>query len=308
MYAEQQQLKDSGGNLIDPATKGNQDTLNTKIDTLNAKDFSTSTKQDVLSTKIGEVQDTPTAYTLLARLKDIWTLLSGILTIQGSVASGGSDSGNPVKMGGVQRTTQPTLADGQRGDMQLDTRGNLRVALISANGTTAVNLAADNADGVAVSSTTNKMQVLARLSIFNGTTWDRLRGDTTNGIWANIKSSVIPTGASTEAKQDTLIAKDFATSAKQDTGNTNTSKIPDQLAQYKFSDEDTSVAGTVYRGYVDKDGNWFIVKEVITATARTYRYFKGDATYASNKGYEGSGTGGWAYRASITYDYFHIIF
>lgn len=25
-------------------------------------------------------------------------------------------------------------------------------------------------------------------SIFNGTTWDRLRGDTTNGLWANIKS------------------------------------------------------------------------------------------------------------------------
>ena len=34
-----------------------------------------------------------------------------------------------------------------------------------------------------------------------------------------VDSSVLPAGASTEVKQDTLIAKDFATSAKQDEAN-----------------------------------------------------------------------------------------
>lgn len=36
---------------------------------------------------------------------------------------------------------------------------------------------------------------------FNGTTWDRARGDTTNGAWVNVKTSALPTGASTAANQ-----------------------------------------------------------------------------------------------------------
>lgn len=48
------------------------------------------------------------------------------------------------------------------------------------------------------------------LMCFNGTTWDRLRGDTTNGAWVNVKATAapaslpLPTGASTAAKQPAL--------------------------------------------------------------------------------------------------------
>lgn len=36
------------------------------------------------------------------------------------------------------------------------------------------------------------------LFVFNGTTWDRLRGDTTNGAWVNVKAlPALPTGANT---------------------------------------------------------------------------------------------------------------
>jgi hypothetical protein len=42
------------------------------------------------------------------------------------------------------------------------------------------------------------------LMCFNGTTWDRVRGDTTNGIFANVKTSALPTGAATSAKQPAL--------------------------------------------------------------------------------------------------------
>jgi hypothetical protein len=133
----------------------------------------------------------------------------------------------------------------------------------------------------------------------------------------------------TEAKQDTLNAKDFATSAKQDalsnkvgevqatpTSNTILGRLKDVwdrlltiftifsdvLDHYKEADEDYSTAGTVYRGFTDKDGNWFIVKEVITSTAKTVRFCKGTT------GYETATTGAWATRASQTYDYFHVIF
>lgn len=42
---------------------------------------------------------------------------------QGNIASGATDSGNPVKIGGVHNTTLPTLTNGQRGDVQMTTRG-----------------------------------------------------------------------------------------------------------------------------------------------------------------------------------------
>jgi hypothetical protein len=42
------------------------------------------------------------------------------------------------------------------------------------------------------------------LMCFNGTTWDRVRGDTTNGLFANVKTSALPTGAATSAKQPAL--------------------------------------------------------------------------------------------------------
>lgn len=40
----------------------------------------------------------------------------------GNIAAGATDSGNPVKVGGVYHVTLPTLTDGQRGDIQLDNR------------------------------------------------------------------------------------------------------------------------------------------------------------------------------------------
>lgn len=51
----------------------------------------------------------------------------------GNIASSATDSGNPVKVGARYNSTKPTLTDGQRGDMQLDTRGNLTVNLLPTN-------------------------------------------------------------------------------------------------------------------------------------------------------------------------------
>lgn len=53
---------------------------------------------------------------------------------QGAIASGATDSGNPVKVGARYNSTKPTLTDGQRGDMQLGTRGMLGVTLYPENG------------------------------------------------------------------------------------------------------------------------------------------------------------------------------
>lgn len=59
---------------------------------------------------------------------------SGPFPVGGTVASGATDSGNPVKVGGVYHTSLPTLTDGQRGDLQIDANGILKVAIASGGG------------------------------------------------------------------------------------------------------------------------------------------------------------------------------
>lgn len=46
----------------------------------------------------------------------------------GNIASGSADSGNPLKIGGVFNTTQPTVTTGQRVDAQMTARGSLIIA------------------------------------------------------------------------------------------------------------------------------------------------------------------------------------
>ena len=103
-----------------------------------------------------------------------WTLVTE--AVGGAVAAGATDSGNPVKIGGKYNATQPTLTDGQRGDVQLTSRGGLRVELAQgANlGTWIVG---GPTDGYTNSFTA--MVVANNPSLFNGTTWDRMRGNTT---------------------------------------------------------------------------------------------------------------------------------
>jgi len=50
--------------------------------------------------------------------------------VVGNVASGSADSGNGVKVSGVYNTTVPALTNGQRGDIQVDSRGAQIVTLV----------------------------------------------------------------------------------------------------------------------------------------------------------------------------------
>jgi trimeric autotransporter adhesin len=51
------------------------------------------------------------------------------LTVVGNVAAGSADSGNGVKVAGVYNSTAPTLTNGQRGDLQLDSRSRVIVTV-----------------------------------------------------------------------------------------------------------------------------------------------------------------------------------
>lgn len=60
--------------------------------------------------------------------------VDGTITAVGNVASGATDSGNPLKIGGVYNSTAPTFTTGQRGDLQLSSDGKLKVDFTSSGG------------------------------------------------------------------------------------------------------------------------------------------------------------------------------
>lgn len=62
---------------------------------------------------------------------------------------------------------------------------------------------------------------------------------------------------------------------------------------YVISEIDDS--SPAYYGYLDKDGNWYIIKENIDGT---FRYVKGSGNFSSY----------WNSRTSLTYDYFNNVF
>jgi hypothetical protein len=143
--------------------------------------------------------------------------------VQGNVANGATDAGNPVKVGGVYRATPPTFTDGQRGDLPLDSRGNLEVSLWA--GAVAIQASADNSDAVGQSAILRNMTVQGRNTVFNGGNWDRQRGDTT-GTWVHNPPNTVSTALSgTIATSGATMAVTFTNSTRQEVINPSTSAL-----------------------------------------------------------------------------------
>ena len=86
-------------------------------------------------------------------------------------AAGATDTGNPVKVGGVYNTTQPTLTDGQRGNLQLGSRGAVMVQIMDPNGTSPASVSTGMGDTTTNAGT--KLYTQNFPMLFNGATWDR---------------------------------------------------------------------------------------------------------------------------------------
>jgi len=78
------------------------------------------------------------------------------------------------------------------------------------------------------------------------------------------------------------------------TGTTPTNQ--DKLAKYRAADIDSDASPNYY-GFVDLSGNWFILRESISAGADAYRYAAGTSNYTTN----------WTGRTSLSYDYLYNV-
>lgn len=93
--------------------------------------------------------------------------------VVGNVASGVADSGNPVKTGGVGSSVPLTaVTNGQRANSWFNLNGQQMVQLT--DGSTIVSFGNASVDGLGVSP---GLAVRGFGLVFNGTNWDRQRGD-----------------------------------------------------------------------------------------------------------------------------------
>lgn len=85
----------------------------------------------------------------------------------GTVASGATDSGAPIKVGGRYNSTPITLTDGQRGDLQQDAKGSTKVILAAPDGTllTADSQATHDTTFTAVGTTGSFLMALASTAV-----------------------------------------------------------------------------------------------------------------------------------------------
>jgi hypothetical protein len=131
----------------------------------------------------------PVSGTVAATQSGTWTVQPGntanttawLIDARGNVASGATDSGNPVKVGGVYNSTLPTLTTGQRGDLQLSSSGSLNTIAGMPGAVAGADGVSNTLGGRFFNQGSSTLQAEVRPFVWNGTTWDRLPG-TTSGL------------------------------------------------------------------------------------------------------------------------------
>lgn len=139
---------------------------------------------------------------------------NGRLIVGGGAADDAAAVGNPVPVGGKYNAAPPTYSDGDRTQIQTGTRGAINVSLFSPDTMTGANV---NTPTDAITNSTNALAVRAMNLVYNGTTWDRMRGDTASQLSRNLAYSAsaafTPAAASHTAGDVNGGAQEFALGA-----------------------------------------------------------------------------------------------
>jgi hypothetical protein len=133
---------------------------------------------------------------------NVWKRVRGNesgLFVQGNITNDAADSGNPVKIGGKASIGGEFVADGDRVDAWFNQGGALHVAGFTVNPTdaTANELISLNGPSGEVGVPVGTMPF-----VYNGATWDRLRG-TTEGV--GLRSTAVSFGDTVSTSQATPV-------------------------------------------------------------------------------------------------------
>lgn len=139
--------------------------------------------------------------------------------LAGTVASGATDSGNPLKTGCVYNSTPPSLSTGQRGDTQCDPNSFLinRPVIASVADADGKSNTTNSPSGVATSGSIANPDMRTKPYLYNGSTWDRARG-TTNGAYVQ---GPVATGSAVAGNPVLLGGRDGSGNAESIATDTN---------------------------------------------------------------------------------------
>lgn len=143
--------------------------------------------------------------------------------VQGNIAPGATDAGNPVKIGGRAQSSAPiAVADGQRVNAWFTGDGKQTVQVRFTSNSNLIELY--DADGL-VNLGNSLLGVHSRNMAYNGSTWDRMRGDIT-GMWTHAPGNTADSSLSnTIATSGTVVNVVFIPTARQEVINPSTSTI-----------------------------------------------------------------------------------
>jgi len=136
-----------------------------------------------------------------------FTIPSGVTTLH-CIATGGSTTANMVGGSGLGTGAGGGSSAGGGGGTSSSFGSAFPATGTAAGFSDGTNMAAARVTSAALADTftpptAGLVQGQSFPMVYNGTTFDRLRGDSTNGAWVNVKTSVLPTGAATSANQAT---------------------------------------------------------------------------------------------------------
>lgn len=212
------------------------------------------------------------------------TPVTGSVPTQGDVAHDAVDVGNPVKIGGKYTSIPGTVADGKRVDALFDGNGRLGVAPGNPSGASdaygnafLVELqAGDGSPG----------PLITGPLVFNGTTWDRQRGDAANGT--DVDVTRLPSG--------TVAGASSLPSGTNNIGDVDVLTVPSPL-----STAGNGTAATAHRVTIASDSTGQVAVASIAAGTNNI----GDVdvlTVPSPLSTAGNGTAATAHRVTLASD------
>lgn len=116
---------------------------------------------------------------------------TGGQAVGGSVAHAATDSGNPVKIGGRVLSTSALVTDGHRVDLITNRYGSLKIDWYDRN----ANVVEFQAPADAASNGDRYLPVRAQGVRYNGSTWDRMRGNEEATLLASAARTTTQTSA-----------------------------------------------------------------------------------------------------------------
>lgn len=171
--------------------------------------------------------------------------------VVGSVASGATDSGKPVKIGAIANTSPPTVTAGQRVDLQTDTRGNLKVTVGNA-----ATFATVNSVSITGQSAQGGMWVNSVPLLYNGTNYDVAKNGGVVGM-PGVNPQATPSGG---ASYSHIAAGQATTTVKSGAGT---------LYSITFNSAATATNVTTIFDSVTGSGTVIAIPAATTATVPT---------------------------------------